>query len=152
MDELITQGQWWRLFPVPLLTFIFAIAGSWWGSRLGRTTEHWQWLRNEKRERYVTVLNDLNAMMDQLDADILAEDLLNEHPYDPTALTPLRLIQPRSIRNSIAAILDEMTACLDLIEAASTQEERNKALPIMDSIREKEADLIGLMRADLKVG
>lgn len=151
MDQLISQGQWWWVFSIPLLTFIFALAGSWWGSRLGRTTEHWQWLRNEKRERYVTTLNDLNQMMDQLDADILAETLLDERPYDPTALTSMRLIQPREIRNTIASIVDEMSICLDLLEAAKTQEERDKARPLLDTIREKEADLIGLMRADLNV-
>ncbi|MBP2215962.1 hypothetical protein [Arthrobacter sp. CAN_C5] len=42
----------WLLVLVPIVTGIFAVLGSWFGSRFGRTTEHKQWVRSEKRNAY----------------------------------------------------------------------------------------------------
>lgn len=52
MDEFIKQGHWWWLLIVPVATFVFALAGSWWGANLGKITEHKQWLRNQKQAAY----------------------------------------------------------------------------------------------------
>jgi hypothetical protein len=63
MDELIKQGQWWWLFAVPVLTGLFALGGSWWGSRLGKKTEHGQWLRNAKETAYVRFLDQAQTLL-----------------------------------------------------------------------------------------
>lgn len=63
MDELIKQGQWWWLLAVPVLTGVFALFGSWWGSRLGKQTEHGQWLRNAKETAYVRFLDQAQTLL-----------------------------------------------------------------------------------------
>ena len=40
-------------FPSPYLPSIYALAGSWWGPRLGRATKHKQRIRNEKLKVYL---------------------------------------------------------------------------------------------------
>jgi hypothetical protein len=63
MDELIKQGQWWWLVAVPVLTGALALLGSWWGSRLGKKTEHAQWLRNAKETAYVEFLDRAQTLL-----------------------------------------------------------------------------------------
>lgn len=53
MDELIRQGQWWWPFLVPVATGVLALAGSWAGSKWGKTAEHKQWRRNQRQEAYL---------------------------------------------------------------------------------------------------
>lgn len=53
MDELIKQGQWWWL----VLPAVLALFGSWLGALFGKTSEHAQWLRNQKLESYTTYVN-----------------------------------------------------------------------------------------------
>lgn len=57
MDELIKQGQWWWPFAVPVAAGIFALVGSWFGTKWGKTTEHQQWLRNERTKVYADFLS-----------------------------------------------------------------------------------------------
>lgn len=61
MDELIKQGQWWWPFLVPAATGLLALLGSWVGTKLGKATEHAQWLRNEKMTAYRTYMNAAHA-------------------------------------------------------------------------------------------
>lgn len=60
---MIKQGQWWWLLAVPVLTGAFALFGSWWGSRLGKNTEHSQWLRNAKDKAYVEFLDRAQSLL-----------------------------------------------------------------------------------------
>lgn len=53
MDELIKQGQWWWL----VLPAVLALFGSWLGAIIGKTSEHDQWLRNQRLEKYTTYVN-----------------------------------------------------------------------------------------------
>jgi hypothetical protein len=57
MDELIRQGQWWWLIAVPVVAGLFALAGAWFGGRLGKYNEHSQWRRNERVEAYTDFLS-----------------------------------------------------------------------------------------------
>lgn len=68
MDELF------KLFAVPVLTGLFALGGSWWGSRLGKKTEHSQWLRNAREKAYVQFLDQAQTL--------LAEAIWTQ-PYGP---------------------------------------------------------------------
>jgi hypothetical protein len=51
----------WLKLSVPVLTGIFALFGSWVGSKLGKATEHHQWLRNQKVEVYSSLLRQVHA-------------------------------------------------------------------------------------------
>lgn len=52
----------WLLVAVPILTGGFALAGSWYGSRLGRKNEYQQWLRNQKQAAYSEFLGAFDAL------------------------------------------------------------------------------------------
>ena len=47
------------LFAVPVASAIFALFGSWLGTRWGRANEHKQWLRNERVKVYSEFLTEL---------------------------------------------------------------------------------------------
>ena len=57
MDELI------KVFGVPVLAGALALFGSWWGSRLGKKTEHKQWLRNARETAYVEFIDQAKTML-----------------------------------------------------------------------------------------
>lgn len=57
MDELIRQGQWWWPFLVPVSTGLLALAGSWFGSKWGKTAEHKQWRRNQRQDAYLALFD-----------------------------------------------------------------------------------------------
>jgi hypothetical protein len=59
--EFINSGQWWWLL-IPLGTGICALLGSWLGSFLGKTTEHDQWLRNQRMQTYTEFLEACTVM------------------------------------------------------------------------------------------
>jgi len=59
--ESMTFEQW-LLLAVPFLTGGFALAGSWYGSQLGRKNEHHQWLRNQKQVAYSEFLGAFDAL------------------------------------------------------------------------------------------
>lgn len=61
MDEWIKQGHWWWLLVVPIATGIFALLGSWLGSKLGKSTEHKQWLRDQQRNAYADLIDSTKA-------------------------------------------------------------------------------------------
>lgn len=62
MKALIEQGQWLGPFVVPAITGAFALFGSWFGMKLGKATEHNQWLRNERLEAYAAFLEANEAV------------------------------------------------------------------------------------------
>lgn len=71
MDEWIRQGHWWWLLVVPLATGVFALFGSWLGSMLGKTTEHDQWLRNQRMQNYMDFMEACAVLRNR------AEGILN---------------------------------------------------------------------------
>lgn len=119
MDQLISQGHWWQLFPVPLVTFIFAVAGSWWGSRLGRTTEHKQWLRNEK----LNVYKELHRASEDIMRAFSRAPYEYGHPLDLVELLQEFHRIPTSMfasRKVVRAYREFMTSILALTEATAT--------------------------------
>ncbi|MDP9885501.1 hypothetical protein J2W21_003024 [Sinomonas atrocyanea] len=57
-DAAMSATDWIQLAAVPVLTGLFALLGGWLGSKIGKATEHQQWLRNQKHEAYVSFLNE----------------------------------------------------------------------------------------------
>lgn len=61
MEDLVRQGQWWWLIAIPVVTGVFALAGSWFGGRLGKNNEHTQWRRNERVKAYTDFLTAIDG-------------------------------------------------------------------------------------------
>lgn len=66
MDDLVRQGQWWWLIAVPVVAGGFALWGGWWGSRLGKNTEHSQWQRNEQVKVYTDFLTSITEELQKI--------------------------------------------------------------------------------------
>lgn len=66
MEELVRQGQWWWLVAVPVVSGGFALLGGWWGSKLGKNTEHTQWQRNERLKAYTDFLTSVTEELEKV--------------------------------------------------------------------------------------
>lgn len=144
MDELVKQGQWWWLL-IPLGTGVFALIGSWLGSFLGRTTEHKQWLRNQKQEAYsefmVTAEGQFNKLL------MAALDQSTELDLDSLDMTRgrLKLIAHPEVRTVAGDIMREIGQAyllrltyLENLEDTSDSEsvKQNKAKRRADAVNE----------------
>lgn len=131
MDKLVSEGQWWWLFVVPVAAGFFALLGSWIGSRLGKVTEHQQWLRNHKIESYTNLLRQAHASINSLDA----------HQHD---------VAPRE--NRLEGIEDVTNARLAIV---GSREVRTWAVVHHDNLRRAfnavKSDEYPTMRTNLKV-
>lgn len=58
----MSLDDWLRLI-APVVAGLFALGGSWLGTRFGKATEHQQWLRNQKQEAYVAFINEARDML-----------------------------------------------------------------------------------------
>jgi hypothetical protein len=85
MDELTKQGQWWWPFLVPAATAILALFGSWFGTRWGKTTEHQQWLRNERVKVYTDFLAEIKAEIWKLQTASAPQTVEFSFPVDRLA-------------------------------------------------------------------
>ncbi|UVJ37991.1 hypothetical protein [Arthrobacter sp. CJ23] len=146
MDELIKQGQWWWPFLVPVATGILAVAGSWFGTKLGKTTEHDQWLRNQKIEAYTNVLRQVHASVNSLDA--------RHHNLEPASSQHKDITDTTNARLLIVAS-DEVTTYLNVnqyslrraLEAVKTDGYENERSVLTQSV----ARLQESIRKDLGV-
>jgi hypothetical protein len=144
MDELF------KLFAVPILTGAFALGGSWWGSRLGKKTEHAQWLRNAREKAYVQFIDQ-------------AKTLLAEAHWTPQygpervewgkerilALRPtvLYLLAPSDIRDLAKVIHDRLMWLSSTLSTESSDWPHVKAAK--ESVWEELEQLSELCRKDL---
>lgn len=85
MDELIKQGQWWWPFLVPIATGLLALLGSWVGTKLGKATEHAQWLRNERVRVYVDFLAEVKEEIWKLQTSPSPQSVPFSFPVDRLA-------------------------------------------------------------------
>lgn len=85
MDKLIQEGQWWWPFLVPLATGFLALIGSWFGTKWGKTTEHEQWLRNERVKVYTDFLTEIKKEIWKLQTASNSESVPFDFPVDRLA-------------------------------------------------------------------
>jgi hypothetical protein len=97
MEELIKQGQSWWPVAVPILTGAFALFGSWLGSRLGKVTEHVQWLRNSKQAAYAEFLSAIVEASSTLDP---APEAREAQRRSAIALSQVRLIGAQGVTSA----------------------------------------------------
>ena len=152
MDFFSPEHWWWQILPVPVLTFILALAGSWWGARLGRTTEHWQWLRNEKQKIYVTILDQLEGVLERIPSLIEGKPSDKElQAYEAQDLTSLKILGPGKLTERYISIISKILQCLTILEEGSSDDIRARAQRSYKDARDETNNLIGLIRADLKI-
>ncbi|MEW1821747.1 hypothetical protein AB0323_13325 [Arthrobacter sp. NPDC080031] len=154
MDELIKQGQWWWLLVVPIATGSLALLGSWLGSRLGKTTEHEQWLRNEKIETYSEYLETIRRV------DLLLERVVGgvSKPVELMEATDelggsrLRLISSEAVREATKSHRDRrqaLTEYLEHISPATVQTPEFKSAS--EKLHQSRTHLAELMARDLNI-
>lgn len=85
MDKLFQEGQWWWPFLVPIATGLLALGGSWFGTRWGKTTEHGQWLRNERVKVYTDFLTEIKKEIWKLQTAPSTEPVMFDFPVDRLA-------------------------------------------------------------------
>ncbi|MGO4650220.1 hypothetical protein AB4068_00845 [Arthrobacter sp. 2RAF22] len=153
MDELIKQGQWWWLLVVPVATGGFALFGSWWGSRLGKTTEHEQWLRNEKVETYSQYVESLRRLDHLLSSVIIGAMSLDDAlKSDFTGASRLRLISPKSVREAAMDHNKSRQAVVQFLLGSSKEDSQAPAFnDAVNRLDEARSHLTEIMRRDLSI-
>ncbi|MEW1821752.1 hypothetical protein AB0323_13350 [Arthrobacter sp. NPDC080031] len=126
MDEFIKQGQWWWLLIVPLATFVFALFGSWWGTNLGKITEHEQWLRNQKQTAYqkfvslaqVNAQNFYSALEKSKFSDKLEQENLRMQAY-----WELHVVANKDVAEEAYRYIHEFKAYITLVQESNVVRE-----------------------------
>lgn len=143
MEELIKQSQSWWPAAVPVLTGAFALLGSWLGSRLGKITEHGQWLRNSKQAAYAEYLSAIVEASSTLEPDIDAREAQRRAAI---ALSQIRLIGARRVTsaavsfstrvNNMHRLSKDRREMVDLDFSANEAAIIDNGAKIMEAIRE----------------
>ncbi|WP_323960481.1 hypothetical protein GC088_03245 [Arthrobacter sp. JZ12] len=100
----------------------FAIIGSWLGSKWGKKTEHDQWLRNEKKQVYVSslrALDELRLFLLDVRAGLASKSSLEQSDYIPT----FSLLAPKNVAERYEAYEVALTVMLNSATPASSGEE-----------------------------
>lgn len=127
MDGLIKEGQWWWAFLVPLATGLLALLGSWLGTKWGKTTEHQQWLRNQKIEVYTNLLRQIHASTLSLEAykqGTQVGEPPNLQDITDTTNARLAIVAPYKIRHLALWQLDAMLKASAAVDDATYEKER----------------------------
>ncbi|MBT2522758.1 hypothetical protein [Arthrobacter sp. ISL-28] len=149
MDDLIRQGQWWWLL-VPLGTGLFALIGSWVGSTLGKATEHWQWLRNEKQKEYVAAVGSLSAAVDAL-AALIQEKPARDVPEDSSFITPVNVLGPNRVKKAMRTVMSDIQACLSILSQQQSEKRTADAQAAHDILVKNYDSFVEAVRRDLGV-
>lgn len=140
----------WLLITVPILAGVFAMVGSWFGSRLGRKNEHQQWLRNQKQAAYSEVLGAFDVLYletgrSQVDADIHANlfSLVAKQ-------SRLSVIAPSRVRTLSDRLVDQ---AWEMVQAArGVGPDAGRRYPVRTKAKTTAEELVEAIRADLGVG
>jgi hypothetical protein len=139
----------WLLISVPIVAGVFALIGSWLGSRLGRSTEHQQWLRNQKQAAYSELLGAFDVLYletgrPQVDVNI------HGHLFSlVTKQSRLSVVAPSRVRALSDRLVDQ---AWEMVQAArGVGPDAGERFPIRTKARTTADELIDAIRADLAV-
>jgi hypothetical protein len=149
MDELIKQGQWWWLVSVPVLAGAFALLGSWLGSKLGKSTEHWQWLRNEKRKEYIAAIASMDTLTHGMGKLARLEAREPSASAKPTFIPPINVLAPNSVKLKLNAFLAASNAYMEIHTLDS--EDRQPMLQAHREVEKANSEFLLAVRNDLGV-
>jgi hypothetical protein len=126
MDEFIKQGQWWWLLIVPIATFVFALGGSWWGTNLGKITEHEQWLRNQKQAAYQKFVAIAQANSQNVYSSISPEQFdkrMDNENQRMQAYWELNVVASEEVADEAYKYIHEYKAYISLIQETNVVRE-----------------------------
>lgn len=113
MEELVRQGQWWWLIAVPVVAGVFALLGGWWGSRLGKDTEHSQWQRNERMKAYADFLSAIDEAREKIGPLEHPPSLME--PFPNNELARIEIVGSQAVR----VLASQFRSCLLRVHMAS---------------------------------
>jgi hypothetical protein len=143
VDELVRQGQWWWLL-IPLGTGVFALIGSWLGAKLGKTTEHAQWLRNRKVDSYTAYVNACKHIVRGKQQGVTEQDVSKfEASFTQLSLIDAELVATKKVQ----ARLDEFNDAFFLYVTTPDGDTEKLTKDYKESLRR----LNEAFRKDLKI-
>ncbi|PNH86114.1 hypothetical protein [Arthrobacter sp. AFG20] len=140
----------WLLLGVPFLTGGLALLGSWYGSWLGRKTEHQQWLRNQKQTAYSEFLGAFDALyletglpkVDDISVKYMVFDLVSKHGR-------LSVVSPDDVTQLSARLTDESW---EMGQAArGVGPDAGERYPLRERAKATKRELVFAVRRDLSV-
>ncbi|MBP2216804.1 hypothetical protein [Arthrobacter sp. CAN_C5] len=127
----------------------FALLGGWLGTRWGKKTEHEQWLRNEKRQQYWHLYQELAHLSESLprrSRGVPIESLLEvKATTERLKKNQSTLFLPTQITAEVGEVLRRTNAYIDDWTAQKPNEAN--IMPVDERIQ----NILNLMRKDLRI-
>jgi hypothetical protein len=138
------------LISVPILTGGFALAGSWFGSRLGRKNEHEQWLRNQRQAAYSEILGAFDALYLETGRPEVDDTAVQEVLFDLVVKQGrLSVVGPSDVRTLSDRLVDEAWG---MVQAArGVGPDAGKRYVLRSKAKATAQELIEALRNDLDV-
>jgi hypothetical protein len=138
------------LISVPIVTGGFALAGSWFGSRLGRKNEHEQWLRNQRQAAYSEILGAFDALYLETGRPEVGDTAVQEVLFDLVAKQGrLSVVGPSKVRVLGDRLVDDAWG---MVQAArGVGPDAGQRYLLRDKAKVTAQELIEVLRNDLNV-
>jgi hypothetical protein len=144
MDELIKQGQWWWVL-LPIVTAVFAVAGSWLGAKLGKDNEHEQWLRDRRLEKYTTYANACKHIISVRNGMQEVDESKFFESFATLSLIDVELVASKKVQSE----LDSFNKAF--FEYTTSKELSGKAGNLQKNFQKAVKTLNAAFRRDLKI-
>jgi hypothetical protein len=138
------------LLSVPIVAGGFALAGSWFGSRLGRKNEYAQWLRNQKQAAYSEFLGAFDALYLGTGRPDVDDTAVQEVLFDLVVKQGrLSVVGPSEVRTLSDRLVDETWGMVQ--GARGVGPDAGKRYPLREKAKATAKELVGAVRYDLGV-
>lgn len=138
------------LVSVPILTGVFALGGSWFGSWLGRKNEHKQWLRNQSQSAYSEFLGTFDALYLETGRPTFDDTTVQEFLFDLVVKQGrLSVVGPAKVRVLSDRLVNEAWGMVQAVRPGSPDE--GQRYPLREKAKATAQELIEALRNDLAV-
>ena len=138
------------LVSVAIVTGVFALAGSWFGSRLGRKNEYEQWLRNQKQAAYSEFLGAFEALYLETGRPEVNDTAVQEVLFALVVKQGrLSVVGPSEVRTLSDRLVDETWGMVQAARGVGP-DAGNRYL-LRDRAKATAKELVGAVRNDLGV-
>jgi hypothetical protein len=124
------------------------------GLMISKSTEHAQWLRNEKRKEYIAADLLLADFLDSIGRLIDGKPKLNVHsdqPRNADFAHPINMLAPSSVKTKVVATQDAIRACIDILQGPNAELRKEEAKAAHAAAEMRQAELLRAMRRDLGI-
>lgn len=134
---------------VSILTGAFALGGTWLGSRLGRTNEHKQWLRNQRQTAYSEMMGAFETLYLETGKPTIDSSALQENLFDLAVKQGrLAIIGRAEIAEISERLLDETWV---MVQAArDVGPDADSRYVLRDKAKGTAHELVAALRNDMK--